>query len=193
MIIVATPTPPKVYVVLVSWNGWQHTLECLESLFRSDFRNFEVVVIDNASADGSADRIQAWARGVQPFPAVASPAMARYSAPPIPKAIPCLRHSLEQAKASKDASASAPRLIVIDAGSNLGFGGGNNAALEYVSTRGDAAYIWLLNNDTVVAPTAMSQMVATADRTAAGVVGSVVRYYFQPQKVQAFGGGHFSS
>jgi GT2 family glycosyltransferase len=187
------PAAPKVYVLLVSWNGWQHTLECLESLFRSDFRNFEVVVIDNASPDGSADRIQAWAGGEQLSIAAANPDMARYSAPPVPKRIPFSRFSLDQAEPSAELSQSAPRLILSDAGSNLGFGGGNNAALEYISHRGDGTYIWLLNNDTVVAPDAMSQMVDTAERTAAGIVGSVVRYYFQPEKVQAFGGGHFSS
>jgi GT2 family glycosyltransferase len=191
MTTIAPPTPPKIYVVLVSWNGWQHTLECLESLFRSDFRNFEVVVIDNASPDRSADRIQAWAKGEQLAPAATNPAMARYSAPPVPKRIPFSRLSLNQQQPSAEVSAT--RLVLIDAGSNLGFGGGNNAALQYISKRGDATYIWLLNNDTVVAPDTMSRMVATAERTAAGIVGSVVRYYSQPEKVQAFGGGHFSS
>ena len=127
MTISAYSVPPKVYVVLVNWNGWQHTLECLESLFRSDFRNFEIVVIDNASADGSADRIHTWARGEQLSPTAANPEMARYSQPPVPKPIPFSRLSLAQAKATAVFSASGtPALVLIDAGSNLGFGGGNN-------------------------------------------------------------------
>jgi GT2 family glycosyltransferase len=192
MTTAASPAPPKVYVVLVSWNGWQHTLECLESLFRSEFRNFEIVVIDNASSDASADQIDSWAQGNQSLPPPADATMARYSVPPIPKPVPFARLSLGQLE-PPSVSQPSPRLTLIDAGSNLGFGGANNAALEYVAKRGDAGCIWLLNNDTVVAPETMSKMVETAERTAAGIVGSVVRYYSDPKKVQAFGGGHFSS
>lgn len=189
----ATSTPPKVYVVLVSWNGGEHTLECLESLFRSDYQNFEVLVIDNASADKSADRIQAWAQGERSSPAAANPAMARYSQPAVAKPLPFSRLSLLEAQSLKQPSEIATRLTLIDAGSNLGFGRGNNAALGYISKRANADYVWLLNNDTVVEQSSMSQMVKTAQETSAGIVGSIVRYYSQPEKVQAFGGGHFSS
>jgi GT2 family glycosyltransferase len=29
--------PPMVYLVILNWNGWQDTLECLESVFRQDY------------------------------------------------------------------------------------------------------------------------------------------------------------
>ena len=43
----------KVCVLIVNWNGWKDTIECLESLVRSTYPYFRVVVCDNGSEDGS--------------------------------------------------------------------------------------------------------------------------------------------
>lgn len=58
--MIREPRAPQVSVILVSYNTCRLTLECLESLFRlSGGADLEVIVADNASTDGSADRIQA--------------------------------------------------------------------------------------------------------------------------------------
>jgi GT2 family glycosyltransferase len=44
---------PLVSVIIVNWNGKQHIMECLDSVFRQSYRNFEVVLVDNDSTDGS--------------------------------------------------------------------------------------------------------------------------------------------
>lgn len=44
---------PKVTILVLNWNNWQRTLGCLESLDELDYANFEVVVVDNGSEDGS--------------------------------------------------------------------------------------------------------------------------------------------
>ena len=51
---------PDVYIILLNWNGWQDTIECLESLEKATYPNFNVVIIDNASANDSVARIRAW-------------------------------------------------------------------------------------------------------------------------------------
>jgi hypothetical protein len=48
---------PNVLVSVLNWNGKDKTVECLRSLFNSDYRNFSVVVIDNASHDNSSETI----------------------------------------------------------------------------------------------------------------------------------------
>ncbi len=40
---------PKVSVITVNWNNFKDTAECLESLRKSTYPNFEVVVVDNYS------------------------------------------------------------------------------------------------------------------------------------------------
>lgn len=87
-------------VVVVNWNGKKWLNDCLGSLRRQTVNNFEIIVVDNNSSDGSEEFIK------NKFPEV----------------------------------------IFVQTGSNLGFAGGNNAALPYAKGK----YLILLNNDTWV-------------------------------------------
>lgn len=44
---------PKVFTIILNWNGHRDTLECLESVFKLDYPNFKVIVVDNGSTDDS--------------------------------------------------------------------------------------------------------------------------------------------
>lgn len=49
---------PKVYIVVLNWNGGDDTLQCLESLQTLSYKNFSIVLVDNGSTDGSVERIR---------------------------------------------------------------------------------------------------------------------------------------
>jgi GT2 family glycosyltransferase len=49
---------PLISVIIVNWNGRQHLTECLDSLRAQTFRDFETIVVDNASHDGSAGMVK---------------------------------------------------------------------------------------------------------------------------------------
>ena len=49
---------PVVFCVLVNWNGWADTLACIASLLAQDYSALHVVIVDNGSTDGSAERIR---------------------------------------------------------------------------------------------------------------------------------------
>jgi GT2 family glycosyltransferase len=53
--MLATPT---VSVIIVNWNGKHLLVDCLDSLRAQTFRDFEVVLVDNGSTDGSADFVR---------------------------------------------------------------------------------------------------------------------------------------
>lgn len=53
----ANPTPPSLSILVISWNGWTDLRRCLDSVYASMFRDFEVVVVDNASTDGTPERL----------------------------------------------------------------------------------------------------------------------------------------
>lgn len=53
-----TQLQPFVYVVVLNWNGATDTLECLKSLYVSDYGNFRILVVDNHSTDDSVRRIR---------------------------------------------------------------------------------------------------------------------------------------
>ena len=42
---------PKVFIIILNFNGWVDTRECLASLAKIDYPNFEVILIDNGSKD----------------------------------------------------------------------------------------------------------------------------------------------
>lgn len=182
---------PGVYVVVVNWNGWADTVECLESVFRLRYPRYRVVVCDNASKDDSLARIAAWAEGRVAAPTDAG-ALRRLSSPPVPKPVPYAvlgRSEAERGPRVPDAV----RLELIATGGNLGFAGGNNVALRCAVARDDFEYAWLLNNDTVVEPDALDRLVARmAERPRAGLCGSTLLDYEPPHAVQALGGATYN-
>lgn len=60
-----THLPPKVIIIVLNWNGWGDTLECLASLQRLDYSNYQVIVVDNGSTDDSVMRIREYAPHVE--------------------------------------------------------------------------------------------------------------------------------
>lgn len=46
---------PKVTVVILNWNGKKDTVECLESLKQITYPNYEILLVDNGSTDGSTE------------------------------------------------------------------------------------------------------------------------------------------
>ncbi|MFH1876766.1 MAG: glycosyltransferase family 2 protein [Candidatus Omnitrophota bacterium] len=49
---------PKIFIVLLNWNGLRYTPACLTSIGAIDYSNYEVIVVDNASTDGSSKVIK---------------------------------------------------------------------------------------------------------------------------------------
>lgn len=89
-----------------------------------------------------------------------------------------------------------PEVTVLQSGANLGFAGGSNVGLRYALAR-EADYVWVLNNDTYVAPNTLNALVARALQTPkVGAVGSVLYNAHSdpdaPNQLQTWGGGRFN-
>lgn len=181
-----------VYVVVLNWNGWRDTLACLETVLRSDYPRFQVVVCDNASTDGSMTRLVAWAEGREPAPAL-SDALAPLATPAIAKPLPhAVLARAEAERGGHDATAAA-RVLFVQTGGNLGYAGGCNVGIRYAMARGDCSHVWLLNNDTVVPADALAELVARLDASpGAGLCGSRLLYYDEPERVQGWGGARYN-
>ena len=54
----AAPTTPRVAIVVLTWNGKDLTLACLESLVSLDYEAATVIVVDNGSTDGTAAAVK---------------------------------------------------------------------------------------------------------------------------------------
>ncbi len=181
-------TPARLAVVLVNWRGADDTIECLETLLRCP-TPMKVIVCDNASGDGSVEKMQAWARGDLPAQAK-SPAMAHLGTPPIAKPIAITTVSRAQASQMRLSGAG---LTIVETGGNLGFAGGNNIGLQLALADPDIDYIWFLNNDTVVQPQAPAAIIRAFEKDdEIGILGGVIRFYYRPDRLQLLNGYRFS-
>jgi len=48
---------PLVSVIIVNWNGLSHLPDCLDSLLKQTFRDFEIIVVDDGSLDETAESL----------------------------------------------------------------------------------------------------------------------------------------
>jgi GT2 family glycosyltransferase len=179
-----------VAIILVNWNGWKDTVECLNSLIPALSAEDHIYVVDNASTDGSVGHIQTWLKAPRrgadwkTFEGVLSYATEHACAATLPYE---LRNDLGVVEASADA-----QITLLAGKDNLGFAGGNNLGLKLALSCSFDAF-WLLNTDTVVHKDALSQMLLRLRLDQhCGMVGSTLLYYNQPCLVQALGGGRLS-
>jgi len=56
---IMTMIPPKVTIIILTWNNKDDTIECLDSLRSLTYPNFDIVLVDNGSTDGSLACISA--------------------------------------------------------------------------------------------------------------------------------------
>lgn len=90
-----------------------------------------------------------------------------------------------------------PELWIVETGANLGFGGGvNHGITAALSTEPD--FVWLLNNDTTVAPDALHELIAALqERPDAGLATSLIFHADRPDVIWYAGAtlttpaGHF--
>lgn len=187
------PAFPLVYILILNWNGWQETIECLESVFRNGYPNYRVIVCDNGSGDDSLANIAAWAEGRLDCAVSPDNLLRSCSFPPIPKPLLYVTYDKAQAESGGKGVEEGAQLVLIQTGSNLGFSGGNNVGLRYAQAQNDFGYVWLLNNDTVISPDALNALVEKMrSNQQAGMCGSTLLYYDDPAKVQALCGATYN-
>lgn len=156
-----------VYILLLNYNGWRDTIECVESLFKLSSQNFKIIIVDNKSIDNSVEEINKWA----------------------------INFGVEYAEISEDDTRVQDvtfhfKLLVIKANDNRGFAAGNNIALNIIRCQLDFEYVWLLNNDTIVDTKALDAQIKLVHdnlNSKIGIVGSKILFYYKRDTIQNIG------
>jgi len=142
---------PKVAIVILNWNGFKDTIDCLSSLSNSNYQNFEIILVDNASTDGSVGKIKKW-----------------------------LTDTLYK------------KIQIIECPLNYGFAKGNNIGIQ-AAINNKTDYILLLNNDTVVTPNFMSELITFFNNNINYSVATPQIRYFNKQEIIWNCGGKLSN
>lgn len=179
-----------VAVSIVNYKGWQDSIACLESVFRTSDVSISVVLVDNGSDDDSLQRVREWTEGRSFLSSEIRDWARRMIEPGVPK--PIETEWVTAVDLASRAPHHLPRLTVIASDENLGFAAANNLAIRLALRDPRISHVWLLNNDTLVEPLALSALVRRSrERPDAGQCGSTVLFYDRPDRVQAFGGARY--
>ena len=172
---------PFLLAVIVQYGNWRDTALCVESLLAGDVVPDRVVIVDNASRDGSAGSFLSWLRGGA---GVAAPEF--FSGMPVSKPV-AFTELAEQDLG--EAPMPPTRCVYIRLSRNGGYAAGNNVGLRLGLRWGADAFL-ILNNDTLVSREAVG---ALRDRLFAcerpGLCGGLLRYRHEEQLVQCLAGG----
>jgi GT2 family glycosyltransferase len=169
---------PKVAVVILNWNGWRDTIECLESLFKVSYQSMCVIVVDNGSTDDSIPRLREYCQDGAKIQSSTLHVGGRT------QPVSVVEFAREDAvrvsmKDSRGTDVPPKRMIaLIRNEQNYGFAEGCNIGMRYALAAVDPEYILLLNNDTVVDPLFLSELVKVgeADRRI-GIIGPKILFY----------------
>lgn len=152
---------PKVTIIILNWNGWEDTIECLESLRQINYVNYSLILVDNKSEDKSIEKIKEYANGL----------------------IDILEYTKEESEKVEELDFhlslfSNSKMIFISNNDNYGFAEGNNIGIRFATRIFEPDYILLLNNDTVVDKDFLFHMIKTGeDHEEVGIIGPKIYYY----------------
>lgn len=124
-------------MLVLNYNGVRFLDDCFRSLEKLDYPDYEVVLIDNASSDGSVEYV---------------------------------RHNF-------------PWVRLVAYKHNYGFCEGYNQSIQYA----EGEYLAFLNNDTVVDPNWLTELVTAAYEHQADICGSKILLYDEPQLINHIG------
>jgi len=174
---------PRVSIIILNWNGWKDTIECLESLYQITYPNYEVIVVDNGSKDNSIEMIRKYCEGEL----TVESKFISYNHENKPIGIK--EFAKEEIESKKDInnlfenSYLSKKLIIIKNEKNYGFAEGNNIGIEF-ALNNMAEYIFMLNNDTVVASDFLEILVAVIEKDdEVGIAGPTCYFYDTPNTV----------
>ena len=61
---------PFVSIIIINWQNWPDTQECLESVLKLNYPNYQIILIDNGSKDGSVVKAEEFITWHQDSPAI---------------------------------------------------------------------------------------------------------------------------
>lgn len=169
---------PQVSIIILNWNGWEDTLECLESVYHVNYPNYQIIVIDNGSEDDSLEKIRQYCAGN------INVGSKYFSYNPKNKPLKLLEMQSDEFSEYNNEA-----LILIKNEQNSGFSEGNNIGIRYATEKLNPEFILLLNNDTVVDTNFLTILIKKAEeKSDTGILGPSILEYNVPNRLTYIGG-----
>lgn len=154
---------PNIAAIVLQYGQWHKTVQCLKSLLASSLPPKWIIVVDNASADNSADNVENWCKTL---------------------------HGIQfRSVRGMDPAPDPARLTLIKLAANGGYAAGNNAGLALARSWNADAFL-IINNDARVTPEALGAMWnRLSSSRKPGLCGPLLVYSRARQPIQCCAGG----
>lgn len=164
---------PNITIIILNWNGWIDTIECLESIYQIDYPNYNVILVDNGSEDDSIQKIRDFCKGEL----IIKSKFFQYS--PDNKPINLKEYSKKEIEIGyyDKKQFKVKDTILLKNEVNQGFTEGNNIGIRFTMKAFNPGYILLLNNDTVVEKDFLLHLVDFANKTQSTILQPKIKYY----------------
>lgn len=176
----------KVYIVIVNHHTFRETIECLESILKSSYSNFQIFVVDNSSDNLSIDHLSDWITNNNYNEVKTN---FKYLVYPLEDK-PLDYVIIPELEFNNGDKLYENKITIIKAKNN-GFAAANNIVLNYLlKNEFDSYLVWILNNDTVVEKDTLNNLVDFyhQNKNEKLILGSKLRYYHKPEILQAIAG-----
>jgi len=174
----------KVYIVIVNYLKYADTIECLESVLKSDYTNFQILLIDNSPNDLSEQNLVKWFNNnYKEVPTLFDELI-------YPLIDTKVSHVITSEKEFVLSNKIYNEKIILIKALNQGFASAN-LGLQYILKDNDPnSLIWILNNDTVVEKNALSELVSfyNNSKSKTGIIGNKIFYYHNRNELNGIGG-----
>ena len=156
-----------IYIVILNWNSARDTIHCIKSVLNlKKIKDVTIVVCDNDSKKESYEEIKNF---VLDQTNISNLIISENE-------IPNYKNSNY-------------KIVLIKNEKNYGYAGGNNRGVRFALNQETMQYVWILNNDTEVAPDSLDHLIDKFESNKKyGVVGSKLVEFENRTKVQGIGG-----
>ncbi|ACI19928.1 glycosyltransferase family 2 protein [Dictyoglomus thermophilum] len=162
----------KVYIIIIHYKGLEDTFSLLDNLLSLDYQDFQVILVNNNPEENLFGNLKSFI---------------------ITRGWNLLTEQVEDNYITLSIDKFKYPVVLINQERNLGYAGGVNTGIRYTLKYNDFSYLWILNNDLILAPDSLRELINFAEKLKSegkrvGIIGSKLLYYHSPQILQGIGG-----
>ena len=165
----------KVNIVVLNYNNYRDTIECIDSILKLNYVNYNLIIVDNASTNNSFEYLNKHFKFLRENSII-------YNYQLFEENENCIFDDSCQ-------------FYLTRTNENNGYSSGNNVGIKISMEYTNCDYIWILNNDTVVDNDSLMNQVSYFNSQIIhgnnlGILGSKILNYSNKEKIQSVAGSY---